>query len=219
MHYFWSSFNLMFANCVHATSASLFTLLSVKIIFDQIVANLPQNNATGIERTLKTFKIWFFWKNRWVFWKKLEFFSKSIKVANLLENAYQMVLFRKMSFAPYLWGFFCQTIRKFWKLEELESIMKCFFERKKPSLQNWEGAKYAGGSRPSCSESVIKIDHRLPGIQTTRRLPPGLFPFCNLFNIFLQNSNPSVSSAANFTPSELKLQIFAKTQIFIGKSD
>ena len=34
-------FNPMFANCVHATSASMFTLLNVKLFFDQIVAYLP----------------------------------------------------------------------------------------------------------------------------------------------------------------------------------
>ena len=30
-----------FANCLHATSASMFTLLKVKLFFDQIIANLP----------------------------------------------------------------------------------------------------------------------------------------------------------------------------------
>ena len=58
MDYFWRFFNRMFSNCIHVntpTSAFLFTS-EREIIFKQIVANLPQN-ATGIVRTLKTFKI------------------------------------------------------------------------------------------------------------------------------------------------------------------
>ena len=40
-------------------------------------------------------------------------------------------------------------------LEKLETMMKSVFSRKtfsifKPSLQKWDGAKYAGGSAPSC---------------------------------------------------------------------
>ena len=81
MDHFRRFFYPMFANCVHATSASLFTLLN---IFDQIVANLP-SNATEIERFLKTIEIWvFFEKIDGFLEKKLEFFSKSPKVANLL---------------------------------------------------------------------------------------------------------------------------------------
>ena len=73
-------FNPMFANYVHA---SLFTLVNVKLLFDQNVANLPQN-ATGIVRILEMFKIWVFSKKKYGFFeKKLEFFFKSIKVASL----------------------------------------------------------------------------------------------------------------------------------------
>ena len=65
----------MFADCVHATSASFFTLLNVKLFFDQIVANLPCN-ATGIIRILKTFKIWVFLEKQIGFLKKnLNFFQ------------------------------------------------------------------------------------------------------------------------------------------------
>ena len=52
-------------------------------------------------------------------------------------------------------------------LEKLENVMKkeCFFEEKTfsffifASLRNWEGEKYAGGSRPSCNQtSQILLD-------------------------------------------------------------
>ena len=41
MGHFRRFFYPMFANCAHATSASMFTLLNVKILFERIVANLP----------------------------------------------------------------------------------------------------------------------------------------------------------------------------------
>ena len=63
----------MFANCVHATSASLLTFLNMKICLDQIVANLPQN-ATEVVKFLETFKMWvFFEKLDGVFGKNLNF--------------------------------------------------------------------------------------------------------------------------------------------------
>ena len=64
----------MFANCVHATSASMFTLLNVKLIFDQIVANSPKN-APEIVRFQITFETCvFFEKIDGFLEKKLEFF-------------------------------------------------------------------------------------------------------------------------------------------------
>ena len=39
--HFWRFFYPMFANCVHATLASIFTLLNLKSSFDQFVASLP----------------------------------------------------------------------------------------------------------------------------------------------------------------------------------
>ena len=58
------------------TSAILFTLLNAKLFFHQIVANLPEN-ATGIVRILRTFKIWgFFGKIDGFFEKKTCFFFK-----------------------------------------------------------------------------------------------------------------------------------------------
>ena len=73
----------MFAICVHATSASMFTLLNVKLFFDQTVANLPYK-APEVLRFLKTFEIWvFFEKKDGFFEKNLNFFeiSKGGKIA------------------------------------------------------------------------------------------------------------------------------------------
>ena len=69
-----------------------------------------------------------------------------------------MVWFPKNVFSALIMGFFDKKIRKFWPLEKLENMMKkecLFLEEKtfssfqKPSLQKWEGAKYAGDSRLS----------------------------------------------------------------------
>ena len=84
-------------------------------------------------------------------------FPESQKVENLLWNAYQMVLFLRTFFSALIISFFWQQIRKFLSLEKFENTMKeeCFFEKQtfsfapKPSLQKWEGAKYAGGCRSS----------------------------------------------------------------------
>ena len=49
------------------------------------VAEIAKIAETEIVILLKAFKIWVcFWNNRWVFRKKLEFYSKSLKVENLL---------------------------------------------------------------------------------------------------------------------------------------
>ena len=71
-----------------------------------------------------------------------------------------MVMFLKNVFSARIMRFILQKKDiKFWALEKLESMMKkkffVFEEKtissfKNASLTNWEGAKYAGGSRPSC---------------------------------------------------------------------
>ena len=73
----------------------------------------------------------------------------------------------KMSFPPYLRGFFCQKIRRFSTMEKLENMMKknCFHEKKLFSSfqsfhyneKNWEGAKHAGDSRPSCVSMNLNL--------------------------------------------------------------
>ena len=81
---------------------------------------------------LDMLKIWvFFGKIDGIFEKKLEFSPKSLNVANLLQNAYPMVLFLKMSSALFMM-FFGKIIRKLGTVEKLETMMKkdCFFEKK-----------------------------------------------------------------------------------------
>ena len=76
MAYFRRLSNPMFANCLHAKCQhrQYCSGLNVILIFHQILANLPQN-ATGIVRNFKTFKIWvslekkFFEKKSWFFIK------------------------------------------------------------------------------------------------------------------------------------------------------
>ena len=45
----------MFATCIHATPARLFTFLNVKFIVDQVAAKLPQNTTelVGIPKTFE----------------------------------------------------------------------------------------------------------------------------------------------------------------------
>ena len=76
----------------------------------------------------------FFRKNRWVFWKKkLDFYSKSLNVANLLWNAYQTVLFLKNVFRPnyeVYWqisqNFERWKNRKLWRRKSVFSKEKTF---------------------------------------------------------------------------------------------
>ena len=90
--------------------------------------------------------------------KNLIFFQNRLRWQICCRIRIKWYCFVKMSFPPYLWSFL-GIIRKFWKLEKLEKMMKkvFFFERKKtfssskkPFLQKWEAAKNACGSRPSC---------------------------------------------------------------------
>ena len=60
---------------------------------------------TQIVMFLKTFK------SDGFFEKKNEFYTKSLKVTNLLQNAYQMVFFLKNVFCP-IYQIFWQKIRK-----------------------------------------------------------------------------------------------------------
>ena len=79
------------------------------------------------------------------FLEKFEFFSKSVKVAILLVNAYQMVLFLWNVFlALIIW--FLAKIRIFLKLEKLGNTMKneCFFE-KKNSFHLFKSLLYKNG--------------------------------------------------------------------------
>ena len=67
--------------------ASLFTFRKVKVFIHQNVANLPYK-GTETDRFLKTFKLLVFYEEiNGFFEKKLNFFSNSLKLANLLLNA------------------------------------------------------------------------------------------------------------------------------------
>ena len=100
----------------------------------------------------------FFWKNGWVFWKKTWIFLKIDKGGKFaVEWVTNGIISEKCLVRP-TYEVFWQKIRTFWKLEKLEKMMqKVFFGEKKrfhllKSLlyKKLEGAKYAGGSRPSC---------------------------------------------------------------------
>ena len=81
-------------------------------------------------------------------------FSKSLKVENFLYNAYQMVLFLKNVFSALLVRFSGQN-QKTLNVAKIRNYdeERVFFREKnvfiflQASLQKWEGAKYAGGSR------------------------------------------------------------------------
>ena len=94
-------------------------------------AKITEIAETEIVLFLKTFKIWVFLKKRWVFRKKHEFYSKSLRVANLLQNAYQVVYFLKISSALFM-RFFGKdqktlNVGKFRNYDE----ERVFFSRKK----------------------------------------------------------------------------------------
>ena len=106
-----------------------------------------------------------FWKNLWFFWKKKTWiFWKLLKVANLLSNAYQMVLFQTNIISTLIMEFFQQKVRKLRKWEKLENMMKWqwFFKKKififsKAFCTKMGGANDAAGSRPSCSSFLWKL--------------------------------------------------------------
>ena len=117
------------------------------------IAEVAKIVETEIVRFLETFEIWVFLERAIGFSKKLEFHSKSLKVAILLKNAFKLVFFLNIS-STFKMRFFAKKIRNFWKSEKLITMMKqeCFLEEKtfssfqKLFLQRWEGAKYADGS-------------------------------------------------------------------------
>ena len=70
-------------------------------------------------------------------------FSKSISVAILHWNAYQMIIFFKNVFSALIMRFFSQNIRNFFNLENLETIMKYFVEKK--AFSSFKSLLYANG--------------------------------------------------------------------------
>ena len=76
-----------------------------------------------------------------------------MEVTNL-QNAYQMVLFLRNVFYALnmFFGKKTQKTSRVGKVKKYEVffLRKTFSSFKIASLPYWEGAKYAGGSRPSC---------------------------------------------------------------------
>ena len=84
-------------------SVRCLTILAVKTFYHQIIGNLPQN-VNEIVRFLQTYEICF--SETMGFLKKTWIFSKSVKVPNLLENAYQIILFHEnVFFSTWIDGF------------------------------------------------------------------------------------------------------------------
>ena len=85
--------------------------LNMLLFFHQTVANLPQN-ATAMERILKTFKIWgYFWENVFFSKKNLEYF----------QNRYMWQIFSRMRLK---WYFFSKMSSHFifdvfWRKSEI----------------------------------------------------------------------------------------------------
>ena len=118
--FFWANFikygrkifhsnGAFFSRCL-PTAFSMFVHVSEHEFFWQLAATLP-SNATEKLRFLKTFKFRFFWKNRLVF-EKTWIFSKLLKVAFFLKNAYQMLFFLKNVFSTVIMRFLWRKIGK-----------------------------------------------------------------------------------------------------------
>ena len=71
MRYFWRFFYPMFVNCVHATSASLFTLLNVKLFFWPNCSKFAVECDWNSKNSQNVQNLGFFWKIDGFF---LEFF-------------------------------------------------------------------------------------------------------------------------------------------------
>ena len=81
-------------------------------------------------------------------------------MANLLYNSYQIVLFLKNVFNP-IYVFLAKNQRTLNVVKIRNDDEECFFEKRmclflKAFFTKWEGAKYPGGSRPSCFVIIRK---------------------------------------------------------------
>ena len=92
------------------------------------------------------------------FSKKKDFYSNSKKVAKIaVECLSEGIISWKSPFRP-IYGVFWQKVRKASNVRKVRkydeekrfSWKKLFSSFQKLFSQNWEGAKYAGGGRPSC---------------------------------------------------------------------
>ena len=85
-------YHRVLANCMIPPKWQNCKILNLKIFCHQIVASLPynQNKILGFLKYVQ--KLGFFWRKVEFFEKIVDFFSKSVEVANLLWNAYEMIL-------------------------------------------------------------------------------------------------------------------------------
>ena len=91
---------------------------SAKIAESVEIADFAKIAETEIGRFRGMFEIYIFLK-KGLFEKKLEFHSKSLKVANLLSIEYQLVLFLENVFRPIYEVFSTKKVRKLRTLENL----------------------------------------------------------------------------------------------------
>ena len=95
----------MFANFLHATSASLFTFLNVKFFRPNCSTGQECDWNNKISQNVQILTL--YRKNR-LFFEKAWNFSKSLKVTNLLECV-SIDIILKIIFPPYLWGFLAKN--------------------------------------------------------------------------------------------------------------
>ena len=69
-------------------------------------------------------------------WKKSLIFFKSLKVANLRSNGYQILLFLKNVFSPVIEIFFRQNVRSFLKFENLKNMKERFSKKKRQKFSS-----------------------------------------------------------------------------------
>ena len=123
----------MYANSVHATSASLFTFLIVNF-FDQIVSNLPVN-ANEVGGFLKTFKTKVFFEKINGFSEKKLSFIKIVKGGKFALKCVSIGnISLKCTFRPNYGGFLAknQKILNVGKIGKHEDSV--FFEKKNVSV-------------------------------------------------------------------------------------
>ena len=87
-------------------------------------------------------------------------FSKSLSVAILHWDAYQMRIFLENVFSALIMRYFLAKYQNLFQVGKLRNYYERFRRKRnvfffqKPSLHKWETAKYTGGSRPSCFVST-----------------------------------------------------------------
>ena len=95
-----------------------------------------------------------------IFSEEKRIFSKSLNVAILHWNAYQMIILLKNVFSALIMRYFVAKYQNLFQVGKLRIYYEVFRRKRnvffvqKPSLRKWQSANYAGGSRPSCFVST-----------------------------------------------------------------